>query len=383
MGWERTAEESLDSTQRSCIERMPRLAGTPARGRILGVEVARALAIIGMLSVHIRPMNGDSIASWVYTLPHGRASLLFMLVAGIGVSLLAASSRLSAWDIRMRLIWRAVVLLPLGLWLQELDINVLVILQTYAVLFLLAVFMLELSDRALLALAGLSAVAGPLIILTLEVANVRWHAGDATSLSDSIGFIARALLWSGSYPLVTWIAPFLLGMWLGRRDLRQPSVQIALVVYGAVLAVGTGVLSRALSAFIPVSEIIPSWERVVVDAPHSQMPLWLWGSTGAAVMVLGLSLIAAEAARRWVWPLVALGQLALTAYVAHLLALHFWPETLSTERVSDALALLAALTAVGVVFAVAWRAMFARGPLEAVLNAPWAAIARLKRNTLR
>lgn len=383
MGWERTAEESLDSTQRDSVDRVPRLAGASARGRILGVEVARALAIIGMLSVHIRPASGDSIASFVYTLPHGRASLLFMLVAGIAVSLLAASPRLSTWDVRMRLIWRAVVLLPLGLWLQELDISVLVILQTYAVLFLLAVVMLELSDRALLALAGLSAVVGPLIILALEVSNVRWHAGDATSLSDSIGFIARALLWSGSYPLVTWIAPFLLGMWLGRRDLRQPSVHIALVVYGAAFALGAGVLSRTLSAFISVSEIIPSWGRVIVDAPHSQMPLWLWGSTGAAVMVLGLSLIAAEAARRLVWPLVALGQLALTAYVAHLLALHFWPATLSTESIPEAFALLAALTALGVVFAVAWRAMFMRGPLEAVLNAPWAAVARFKHSALR
>jgi uncharacterized membrane protein len=60
-------------------------------GRIPGIDLARGLAIIGMLAVHVGPTHLDGFAGRLYALPHGRASILFVLVARVGVSLLAAS----------------------------------------------------------------------------------------------------------------------------------------------------------------------------------------------------------------------------------------------------------------------------------------------------
>jgi uncharacterized membrane protein len=59
--------------------------------RISGIDVARALAIVGMVMVHVGPQDAGKpgIAAQAYRLSHGRASILFVVLAGIGVSLLA------------------------------------------------------------------------------------------------------------------------------------------------------------------------------------------------------------------------------------------------------------------------------------------------------
>jgi uncharacterized membrane protein YeiB len=119
----------------------------------------------------------------------------------------------------------------------------------------------------------------------------------------------------------------------------------------------------------PVAPV--GWDHVIIDAPHSQMPLWLAGAAGSAVLVLGAALIAADALGRLAWPLVALGQLALTFYVGHLLALHAWYAALTSREVAEAALIVLALTTIAAGAAVAWRAVLPRGPLEAVLHAPW------------
>src|SRR5690606_28996784 len=100
--------------------------------RIPGVDLARALAIIGMFAAHVGPTYLESPAGRLYALPHGRASVLFVVLAGVGVSLLAGSRSKGLAEARRRLLGRAWWLLPAGLVLQALKHGVLVILQTYA-----------------------------------------------------------------------------------------------------------------------------------------------------------------------------------------------------------------------------------------------------------
>jgi uncharacterized membrane protein YeiB len=119
----------------------------------------------------------------------------------------------------------------------------------------------------------------------------------------------------------------------------------------------------------PVTPV--GWDHVIIDTPHSQMPLWLAGATGSAVLVLGAALITADALGRLAWPLVVIGQLALTFYVGHLLALHWWHAALTSSAVAEAALIVLAITMSAVAAAVAWRAALPRGPLEAVLHAPW------------
>src|SRR5699024_3180563 len=114
------------------------------------------------------------------------------------------------------------------------------------------------------------------------------------------------------------------------------------------------------------------------DAPHGQMPLWLVGSSAVAVLVV-VGCLAAERRLRAaghvgrLTPLSATGQLALTVYVAHLLALA------AIRPLPHTLAQGAAITAVTCVLAVLgatlWPSRISRGPLEVLVRPPRAWLA--------
>lgn len=324
-----------------------------------------------MLAVHVGPTDLDGPAGRLYALPHGRAAILFGLVAGVGVSLLARSRSTSPAAARLKLLWRSLLLLPLGLALQRLDHGVYVILQDYALLFLLAIVVLGLSDRVLLTLAGLTAVLGPLGYLWGRMHAPEAFDRDVIEFGQPAGDILHGLVLSGPYPLITWAAPFLVGLWLGRRDLRTVRARRWLLAAGGAVTVAAFGASVVLTGLLGEPSDVPGWDHLVADTAHSQMPLWVIGATGSAAFLLGGALAIERLAGRLVWPLVAAGQLALTVYVGHLLALHTAREALTSDTVSGALVVVAGFTLTAAVLATAWRALFARGPLERLLQPPW------------
>jgi uncharacterized membrane protein YeiB len=352
-------------------------AGSPSprpefpRARISGIDVARALAIVGMFAVHIGPTDAEGLLGYLYAAPHGRASMLFVLVAGVGVSLLAASPSNPPGRTNLKLLWRSALLLPVGLALQELDHGVSVILQDYALLFVVAMLLVPRSDRWLLRLTALAVPLGSLGYLWGKLQAPEVFTRETIALADPAGEVAHRLVLSGPYPLITWVAPFALGLWLGRCDLRSRAVRLRLLGGGTAVAVISSATSHALVAWLGDPGDPTGWDHLVVDGAHSQMPLWLVGSTAAAVAVLGGSLLAADALPRLSRPLVLTGQLALTVYIGHLLALHVGGDRFTAPDVGPAAAILLAFTLVSILFAVGWRAVFDRGPLELLLHLPW------------
>jgi hypothetical protein len=117
--------------------------------------------------------------------------------------------------------------------------------------------------------------------------------------------------------------------------------------------------------------------NLLIDTPHSQMPLWMVGSIGSACAVLGGTLLLTEWLPRATWPLVATGQLALTVYVGHLLLLDAYRELLKHDAVLAASLSVAAFMLLVGAACTLWRAVLPRGPLEAVLATPWWLIKRL------
>lgn len=344
----------------------------PRRGRVLALDAARCLAIIGMVTVNVGPKD-DAPGSALYLLPHGRASILFVLLAGIGFSLMTrrvrqhAAGRPAMWG---ALAWRSGVLLIGGLALQLLGHEANVILPVYALLFLLAGVLVRAPDAVLLVLAATTALAGPVLWLGLQVARDVPFSGEAPELGDPAGQVLAEVVVSGPYPLITWIGPFALGMWLGRRTLTDPKVIRVLALFGAAVALVATLIARVFGWLRggPVGDL--SWKLLLTDAPHGQMPLWLIGATAVSVLVLALCL--------WVEPrlhhgplhvLVPLGQLSLTFYVIHLLVLAWarpWPHDLGQGVVLSAALVLGALAGAWL-----WRRYWPRGPLEMVLRAPW------------
>lgn len=344
------------------------MLSSQARGlsRLYALDVARAAAVFGMIIVNVGPYNDDGWASWIVRALNGRASILFVVLAGIGVTFLARRSLTKGITRRSTLLWRGLLLLGLGLGLQTLEHGVNVILSTYAALFFLAAFMVKMSTRWLFFSAAASALLGP-VLWILARQSTDFHIEPA-QIGDSPFQILGAILISGPYPLVVWIAPFFLGVWLGRQPLGNAKVQRRLVYLGAITGFGAFGASEVLVRVLgepDTSEV--GFDRLISAVGHSQMPLWLISSSGSAVMVLGILLIVVPYFNQRIRLLVAVGQMPLTAYTAHLviIALLIYPgpqEPLQGFLISCAIMLGLIL------FAVVWMANFRYGPLETLLR---------------
>lgn len=344
-----------------------------ARSRVRGIDVARGIAIVGMVMIHIGPQTvpGGGALGAAYRSAHGRASILFIVLAGIGVSLLAGGRHgATPGAVGARLWWRALVLLPLGLALQSLPVNVAVILQYYAVYFVVASLLVRLGDRVLLAVAATGLTAGPVIVLWLQRTVPGWFEPGVPAWNDA-SRIVRDILLTGYYPVAVWIAPLATGMWLGRRDLRAPATPWRMLAGGAIVAAVGFVSSDLLVGALGPATSDGDWRQLAVVVPHNEMPLWVVTASGIAVAITGSCILVARRLPRLVWPMVAFGQLALTVYVLHILVLAWRPEWLVRDGFAAAWASIGRFTLISVALATAYRLVAARGPLEILLRAPW------------
>lgn len=346
-------------------------AATPRR-RILGIDMARGIAIIGMVMVHIGPYEvpGDGVLAATYRSPHGRASILFVVLAGMGVSLLTGDRSPTRLATATRqLWWRALVLLPIGLFLQHLPTRVAVILQYYAVYFVVAAVLARARDRTLLVVAGASATLGPIGLVWLQQVAPTWFQPGVPAWNDALR-LTRDIIVTGYYPVVVWTAPLAMGMWIGRRDLRDDASAWRMLGSGALVAAAGLVISDTLVAVVgqPASET--DWRQLVAIVPHNEMPLWLATSTGIAVAITGGCMLLGRRLPRVSWPLVAFGQLALTVYVLHVLVLAVWPQWLVRDDLAAAWRSVALFTIVSVTSTTLYRLLTARGPFEMLVRLP-------------
>lgn len=376
----------------------PTAAGTqPVSGkrlRLYGLDMARALAVIGMVAVHFRPYDSnDGVAGAVLNLGHGRASILFMILAGIGAALLLRPSLRAAKNnagntrsgrvYSLRFLWRAVLLLLGGLALQMLDHGVSVILQTYGVLFLIAPLLLRLPQRHLLTSAVGFVLIGPVALVLIHYAmGSGLFEVDLPAFGDTPLEILTALLVTGRYPLMTWMAPFLLGLWLGRGNLTDHRVQLRMVLTGGVLAL-LGVAGTSALASVAVAPAPLGLNQLASGLAHSNMPLWLIESIGTALLIIGTVLLAERALRtskpglRLAAPLITFGQLALSLYVAHLLLIAGVLRPMESPQNSwEGLGLVVGFVLTGLGATLLWQRYFRHGPLESLLRLPEALSAR-------
>ncbi|WP_300344642.1 DUF418 domain-containing protein [Nesterenkonia sp.] len=346
------------------------MVSTQPRGtaRLYALDVARAFAVFGMVVVNVGPYTTEGISSLIIRALNGRASILFVVLAGIGVTFLARRALNKGITRRSTLLWRGLLLFLLGLALQLLDHDVNVILTTYAALFFLAAFMVRMPMRWLFWAAVASTFGGPVIwILVRQLTNFQI---DPARFGDSLPEILAAIVISGPYPLVVWIAPFFLGVWLGRQPLGSPVVQRRLIIGGAIAGFGAfGLAQLLVRIFGHPDQTVVGWDRLVSAFGHSQMPLWVISASGTAALTIGILLRLVPRAGKGIRALVAVGQMPLTAYCAHLVIIALVvpkPPENPAQGLWISLAMIAAL----VVFATIWMANLRYGPLETLLRRP-------------
>jgi uncharacterized membrane protein YeiB len=335
--------------------------------RIVGLDVARAVAILGMLIAHyVEQDSATGFGGTVRDFVDGRAMPLFVLLGGIGVTLLTARSE----SPDRALATRALILFPLGLALQEATTDIAIILQYYSVFFLVAIGLRRLPTAALLPTAAVVMIAGAVTNQTLSPPTLPSYGG-----WEGFGSLVDPGLWwailvNGYYPFLPAGAFFIVGMWLGRR--RFGDMALPLVWVGTTLAL----IGSWLGAFIgeQVGALADDttadgfrWQALFDATGHSEMPAWVIGATGSALVVIGVAILATQ---RWrLRPLVVLGQMALTFYVFQAVVINWTPPRPETSTGEEYL-LGAGLTVGFLIFAFGWVTFVnRRGPLELMLRA--------------
>lgn len=347
--------------------------------RILGFDFARALAVLGMVIVNFKVVMsaehaGPAWLVWLAGLLDGRAAATFVILAGVGVSLLSQRGRLAGdrrrlGTDRLKLIKRSAFLFVVGLlyspiWPAD-------ILHFYALYLLIGAALLSATGRQLW---GSAAVLVAVFLVLLFVFDYergwKWETLDYVDFWTPAGMI-RHLFFNGFHPVFPWAAFLVAGMWLGRQDLRGTQRRQRILWVSAVVVV----VAECASALLlwTVSDLAGTdgedMRSLLGTAPMPPMPLYLFSAGGVAFGLIMLCIMITEGYRgsRWVGWLVATGQLALTLYVAHVVIGMGLLETLGRlEKQTLGFAVVAALVfyVIGTAFSVLWTRRFQRGPLE-------------------
>ena len=343
-----------------------RLAGGD---RLAGVDLARGLAVIGMLAAHLLETGDFSLSrpgTWIAVVD-GRSSILFAVLAGVSIALTTGGTRpftgAPLASARSRLAIRALVLWVLGILLITTGVPIYVILPAYAILFLVAIPLVQLRTEALFGVAAALLLVMPFVQAALTLLPF-WSTEVGESLALVIGW---------AYPFPLWAGFIVLGLAVGRLDLRRPLTAGLLLLAGAGLALVSygigGFLARPSSFDEPVDYL----GVVVSTLPHSGGVPEVTGGAGFAVAVLGAALLACRSSivRAILLPLRATGSMPLTAYTAQVVVWAVWASVAlgDTGDLSGFRALepFWPITLVVVAGCTAWALLVGRGPLEGML----------------
>ncbi|GAB3008266.1 heparan-alpha-glucosaminide N-acetyltransferase domain-containing protein [Streptomyces pseudoechinosporeus] len=377
--------------KRDAVTDAPSTAGAregeqPSTARLIGLDLARGLAVFGMYAVHVgpAPSQGGAIG-FLMELAQGRSSALFAVLAGFAVALITGrrtpKTGPAGRQAVAKVVIRAVILLALGTALTMTGTPVVPILAFYGLFFLLVLPLYRLGAKPLAMIAAGWALVGPQLLYVL-----RPVVGDRAfpTVGQADGIVS--LFFTGGYPALTWVPFVIAGMAVARLDLAATAVRTRLALTGVALAIiGYGGSWLALRLLPGAAEAVREAEGgsgmsssspgsvglfgdtpagLLVASPHSEATLSIVGNTGVAILVITVCLAAMDAfprLRRLAGPVIAVGSMSLTAYVYHIVAIWLLDtEELTVQPLYILLGFIMSVT----VLATIWFRFFQRGPLE-------------------
>lgn len=320
-------------------------------GRIVGLDLARAAAIIGMLAAHVGDsgLRGDDAAGWGWLwVADGRPSAVFAVLAGVTISLMSAADRVGTGHTATRVATRGVILMGVGLVLESLGTPIAVILGNLGVMFLVVIPAIRWSPRVLAVVGSAVLVGGAVAFHFVEGA---WD-----------GIPVAELVTGTYYPVIAWAGYVLVGMAVGKLRLREHAVASALVWSGAVggaVTYGAAVLWGAAPPWEPATGLW--WASLTAQ---STSPFEMVGNTFTALLVVGACLWVARPTPVFL-PALAFGSMSLSMYSAQIVAIAIAGDQIvwQPSNVSFAVLTLSLMAA-----ATVWRVTLGAGPLERAIT---------------
>ena len=353
---------------------------TLTKKRIAGYDFARGIAVFGMFLMNFKivmqnpqePVSGF----WALLLQgwEGRFGALFIILAGIGVSLMTRRARVHQ-DVdllkknRRTLLLRAGFLFVLGcLFIPFWEAD---ILHFYGIYIVLAVLVVRSSEKWL---TGLMTAFTSLFVLLFLLFD--WEAGwnwfhlTYEDFWTVHGFL-RNTFFNGYHPLFPWFAFFLFGMLIGRRDLTDKKCRKRYLLIGGLLLGLCEAISYGIVPFITTTEFaeLGLFFNTLSFPPF---PLFMVSACCSSLILIILCIIITEnQPSSLTKPFIYTGQMVLTHYIAHVVIAMGFLEAIGrlyNQPLAFAVKFSCVYFVISVIFSVLWQERFKKGPLETVMR---------------
>ena len=288
---------------------------TPSR--IIGLGIARALAIIGMIVLHMA-----SLVWHTKVILNGLPAALFAILAGITLMIIARDFTVTTF---LRIIARGCIITLIGLALLPVGGEIQVVLV----------------------------VIGITMILVSWIPPLRWWWKllllVAATAAATIKYAPLTL--PQVYPLLAYTAYFLAGMLLYEVYIRNSRVVAQWV------STGIAALIAAAGFYFRFTPDMPGWLRFT---GHTGVLGEIVLSIAVAAIVLHLCLLIGRTVPKLAYPSAALGAMSLSIYILHVLTAYYWQSYVSLHNTGWACAFIALF----LVLATFWRCLIGKGPVE-------------------
>jgi uncharacterized membrane protein YeiB len=348
------------------------------------IDLIRGIAVLGMIFVNTKYLfsvqsNSDDWLNFLSGLLDGRPAALFIILAGIGVSLMVHSDK-SGTNLkfcRAKLLKRSAVLFIAGLlllkyWTAD-------ILHFYGIYLLFAAILVGSSNRLL---AFLSAV--------FLAASIWIHFEPDFDLlpsleTECVGSLACSwifvwdLFLTGCYPVVPCLGLFLFGKWIGRHDLSSSDYRRKLFIFGLLSLIAAKVTEELLIGNWSIGYMMMAFDAdffLINSDPFPPGALYLLSAGGISLLIIAgcYGLSEKRMNNSWLVAICDAGRMSLSIYIIHIMVCGKYIEIKEMLECDYALLrqsiFIAALWCVGAVAAARmWLKRFSYGPLEWGLRA--------------
>ncbi len=351
--------------------------------RIIGIDLARALAVIGMIIVNFKIVFGAEGSEWVKVFAsifEGKAAATFVVLAGVGLALMTKNALKTNHtqklkNITRQIIKRALLLFIIGLsyitiWSAD-------ILHFYGIYMLVMLLLLRRSERIIL-FAGAVLILGYPGLMMIWDYEAGWNF-DTLNYHDfwTIQGFIRNLFYNGFHPVIPWAAFMIFGYWLGKQDLHQTKYVKKLFWHSILTFIIIQLFSLFLiSLFSDGSQhMTKELTQILGTSPMPPLPIYMLNGIAIAFTTISACILIGKKYEnhKIIDVLNKTGQLALTFYVAHIVvgmgiidALN--PDKLGTFSVEFSVGYALVFSLLCVLFASIWLKYNKSGPLEWVFR---------------
>ena len=347
--------------------------------RIIGIDVARALAVIGMIIVNFKVVfgeNGQSLVKSFASIFDGKAAATFVVLAGVGIALMTNSAinhrdKAKIKVARIRIVKRAFFLFIIGI--SYITIWPADILHFYGIYTAITMILLTCKENTIL-FSGISIIVVYPILITVLNYETGWSFDtlDYPDFWTIKGFI-RNLFFNGFHPVMPWTAFMLFGYWFGKQDLRSDKFVKKTFWLSTIIFISIQVVSYLSISILSEGNPETALELTEIFGtnPMPPLPIYMFNGIAIAFALISACILTAKKFKNSfiIDALNKTGQLALTFYVAHVIIGMGIIEAIDSSKMGNYSIEFSITYALGfslfcIVFAVIWRKYKKYGPLE-------------------